>query len=132
MTEARQTRGFLFADLRDYSRFTERYGDDAAARLLGRYRAIVRDVIGRFGGAEIRTEGDSFYVVFNSVGHAVNAGLAILDGANTASTEAGDAPIRVGIESMRAKLWTASRASSARRSILPRGCARQPDRASCW
>jgi len=40
VTEARQTRGFLFADLRDYSRFTERYGDDAAARLLARYRAM--------------------------------------------------------------------------------------------
>ncbi len=97
MTERRQTRGFLFADLRDYSRFTERHGDDAAAQLLARYRLTVRDVIGRFDGAEIRTEGDSFYVVFSSVGSAVQAGLAILENADKASSEPADEPIRVGI-----------------------------------
>ena len=97
MSTARQTRGFLFADLRDYSRFTERHGDDAAARLLARYRSLVRDAIARFEGAEIRTEGDSFYVVFTSVGSAVNAGLAVLDGAKAAATASDEAPIRVGI-----------------------------------
>ncbi|MGI8999222.1 MAG: adenylate/guanylate cyclase domain-containing protein, partial [Candidatus Limnocylindria bacterium] len=97
MTETRQTRGFLFADLRDYSRFTEHHGDDAATRLLVRYRSMVRDAVGRFDGAEIRTEGDSFYVVFASVGSAVHAGLAILDGARGASAESADEPIRVGI-----------------------------------
>jgi len=96
-SKVRQTRGFLFADLRDYSRFTERFGDDAAAKLLARYRALVRDAIARFEGAEIRTEGDSFYVVFTSVGSAVRAGLAILDDARAASDEAGAEPIRVGI-----------------------------------
>lgn len=96
-SNVRQTRGFLFADLRDYSRFTERFGDDAAAKLLARYRALVRDAIARFEGAEIRTEGDSFYVVFTSVGSAVRAGLAILDDARAASDEAGAEPIRVGI-----------------------------------
>lgn len=97
MTKRRQTRGFLFADLRDYSRFTERHGDDAAAQLLARYRLTVREVVGRFDGAEIRTEGDSFYVVFSSVGSAVQAGLAILESADKASSEPGDEPIRVGI-----------------------------------
>ena len=96
-SEVRQTRGFLFADLRDYSRFTERFGDDAAAKLLARYRAVVRDAIARFEGAEIRTEGDSFYVVFTSVGSAVRAGLAILDDAGAADGPADAAPIRVGI-----------------------------------
>ena len=96
-TNVRQTRGFLFADLRDYSRFTERFGDDAATQLLARYRALVRDAIARFEGAEIRTEGDSFYVVFTSVGAAVRAGLAILDDAGAASLEPGAQPIRVGI-----------------------------------
>ncbi len=96
MAEIRQTRSFLFADLRDYSRFTERHGDDAAARLLARYRSMVREAIDQFDGAEIRTEGDSFYVVFTSVGSAVKAGLAILDGAQAASAD-DEEPIRVGI-----------------------------------
>ena len=72
-----QTRGFLFSDLRGYSAFTERQGDRAARELLARYRRIVREVVGRYGGAEIRTEGDSFYVVFGSVSQAVEAGVAI-------------------------------------------------------
>ncbi|MEA2651719.1 MAG: adenylate cyclase [Chloroflexota bacterium] len=93
----RHTRGFLFADLRDYSRFTERFGDDAAAQLLARYRALVREAIARFQGAEIRTEGDSFYVVFTTVGSAVGAGLAILADARVSPGEAGAPAIHVGI-----------------------------------
>ena len=95
--DVRHTRGFLFADLRDYSRFTERFGDDAAAQLLARYRALVREAIARFEGAEIRTEGDSFYVVFTTVGSAVRAGLAILADARAAPGEAGTPAIHVGI-----------------------------------
>lgn len=72
-----QTRGFLFSDLRGYSAYTERHGDRTARELLSAYRRVVRDAISAFGGAEIRTEGDSFYVVFDSVSQAVEAGLAI-------------------------------------------------------
>ena len=57
----------------------------------------MRNAIARFEGAEIRTEGDSFYVVFTSVGSAVRAGLAILDDAGAASGPTDSAPIRVGI-----------------------------------
>jgi len=92
-----QTRGFLFADLRDYTRFVETHGDQAAAELLGRYRVLVREVIGRFSGAEIRTEGDSFYVVFSSASAAVLGGLAILEGAAAAGGEPGNGAIQVGI-----------------------------------
>jgi class 3 adenylate cyclase len=91
-----QTRGFLFADLRGYTRYTEDHGDAAAAALVGRYRTLVRGEIAAFHGAEIRTEGDSFYVVFGSVSEAVQAGLAIRDAASAAS-HADLAPIHVGI-----------------------------------
>jgi class 3 adenylate cyclase len=89
-----QARGFLFADLRGYTAFAEARGDAAAAELLRTYRAIVRRVIAQFHGAEIRTEGDSFYVVFPSATDAVRAGLAILEEAR-AGTEG--APLRIGI-----------------------------------
>lgn len=52
------TRGFLFADLRGYTDFVESHGAAAAASLLTRYRSLARESIGRFGGAEIKTEGD--------------------------------------------------------------------------
>ena len=92
-----QTRGFLFADLRGYSAFTERYGDQAARELLASYRRSVRKVIGSFDGAEIRTEGDSFYVVFDSVSQAVRAGLAILAAVAEPSADAAAHPVLAGI-----------------------------------
>lgn len=87
------TRGFLFADLRGYTDFVEQRGAAAAAELLTQYRALAREATGQFGGAEIKTEGDSFSVVFESVSSAVRCGLAIV--ANTGSAE--DEPIRVGV-----------------------------------
>ena len=71
----------------------EQRGAAAAAELLTRYRALAREAIGRFGGAEIKTEGDSFYVVFDSVSNAVRCGLAITTAARTEA----DKPIRVGV-----------------------------------
>ena len=91
-----QTHGFLFADLREYTRFVEARGDLAAAALLGEYRELVRGVVGRSRGAEIRTEGDSFYVVFPSASLAVQCGLAILAAVGQRNATATDA-IRVGI-----------------------------------
>ena len=92
-----QTRGFLFADLRDYTRFVEVHGDQAAAELLARFRVLVREVIARFNGAEIRTEGDSFYVVFSSASAAVQGGLAILEAAAAAGGEPGADALQVGV-----------------------------------
>ena len=87
------TRGFLFADLRGYTDFVEQRGAAASADLLTRYRELAREAIGQFGGAEIKTEGDSFFVVFDSVSSAVRCGLAI----TTAARAAADEPIRVGV-----------------------------------
>lgn len=92
---ASETRGFLFADLRGYTAFAEAQGDQAAADLISAYRAIVREVIPRFEGAEIRTEGDSFYVVFRSASSAIRAGLEILE--RSAGSAPGGRPIRVAI-----------------------------------
>jgi branched-chain amino acid transport system substrate-binding protein len=91
------TRGFLFADLRGYTRFVETRGAAVAANLLLRYRALVRDLVGRYAGAEIKTEGDSFYVVFTGVSTAVQCGLAIVDAARISSLDHPDEPISVGI-----------------------------------
>lgn len=91
------TRGFLFSDLRGYTHFVESRGATTAAALLVRYRALARAAIAQFGGAEIKTEGDSFYVVFNSVSSAVRCGLAISADAAAASSDRPDEPIHVGV-----------------------------------
>ena len=91
-----RTNGFLFADLRDYTRYVESHGDRAAAALLEAYRSLVRAAVADYGGAEIKTEGDSFYVVFPSASSAVQCGLAIIRSA-AEGRQAGGAPIQVGI-----------------------------------
>lgn len=91
------TRGFLFSDLRGYTDFADTHGAASAASLLDRYRGLVREAIGQFGGAEIKTEGDSFYVVFNSVSSAVRCALVITGNAIAASVGYPDEPIRVGV-----------------------------------
>jgi class 3 adenylate cyclase/ABC-type branched-subunit amino acid transport system substrate-binding protein len=88
------TRGFLFCDLRDYTRFVDERGAVAAAELLLRYRALVRGAVETYSGAEIKTEGDSFYVVFRSVTDAVACAVAIVAGA---AGSTGADPIRVGV-----------------------------------
>ncbi len=91
------TRGFLFSDLRAYTDFVETHGAASAASLLDRYRTLVREAIGRFGGAEIKTEGDSFYVVFNSVSSAVRCALVITGNAIAEAAEHPREPIQVGV-----------------------------------
>ena len=99
MTDTEQTsvaRGFLFADLRNYSAWVEAHGDHAAATLLRAYRDVVRRAVAEFDGAEIKTEGDSFYVVFGSPSAAVNCGLRLLELAAESQAAAGG-PIPVGV-----------------------------------
>ncbi|MHB8631453.1 MAG: AAA family ATPase, partial [Candidatus Limnocylindria bacterium] len=91
------TRTFLFSDLRDYTRFIETHGDAAAATLIADYRRIVRAQIAKHEGAEVKTEGDSFYVVFTTTGAAVSCAAAVLREADRYSRERSDRPMRIGV-----------------------------------
>src|SRR5258708_4518386 len=90
------TRTFLFSDLRDYTRFVETHGDEAARTLIADYRRIVRAEIAKHEGGEVKTEGDSFYVVFTTTGSAVSCAAAILREADRSSRERPDRPMRIG------------------------------------
>ena len=93
------TRGFLFSDLREYTRYVEAHGAAEAAQLLLRYRTLVRKAVAEHDGAEIKTEGDSFYVVFPAVSTAVLCGLAIVSATGDQVGDDGQAvpPIPIGI-----------------------------------
>lgn len=88
-------RAFLFADVRGYAAFVERHGDQAGADLLRRYRDLVRAAVAEFQGAEIRTEGDSFYLAFRSPSAAIRCGLSILEAAE--SDLGGQRQLTIGI-----------------------------------
>lgn len=95
LASALNTRTFLFSDLRDFTSFVERNGDQVASELIRTYRTLVRDQIERSGGGEVKTEGDSFYVVFESARQALACGVAIQRAAARGSTA--ERPIRIGI-----------------------------------
>lgn len=91
------TKSFLFSDLRGYTAFTELYGDQAANEVVTEYRLLVRAEIKRTAGHEVKTEGDSFFVVFESARSALDCALGIqrLTAEHTARQP--HRPIRVGI-----------------------------------
>ena len=91
------TRAFLFSDLRGYTSFVEARGDAAAALLLREYRGLVRAAVARQGGAEVKTEGDSFYVVFESALAALECAVAIHRAARAHNEAKPDAPIQIGL-----------------------------------
>src|SRR5438094_145728 len=94
---AEATRTFLFADLRDYTGFVERHGDQAAATLVGTYRKLVRQRVRESAGAEIKAEGDAVFVAFPSARLAIACGAAILKDAAAQTEAQPDLPIHVGI-----------------------------------
>lgn len=90
-------RTFLFADLRDYTAFVESRGDAQATRLLRAYRRIVRAEVVSRKGAEIKTEGDSFYIVFELPGDALRCAMSIQRRAKKHTEQQPDLPMRLGI-----------------------------------
>ncbi|MDQ6858701.1 MAG: AAA family ATPase [Chloroflexota bacterium] len=90
-------RAFLFSDLRDYTSYVEAKGDAAAARLLREYRTLVRREVARHEGAEVKTEGDSFYVVFTSASSALECAVSILRAAEAQNARDPSMPLRIGV-----------------------------------
>jgi class 3 adenylate cyclase len=92
-----RTLTFLFADLREYTAFVERHGDVAATTLIADYRRLVRGEVAKAKGAEVKTEGDSFYVVFEAASDAVRCAISVLREADRYSRDRPDRPMRVGV-----------------------------------
>jgi class 3 adenylate cyclase len=90
-------RGFLFSDVRGFTAFSERYGNSAAAAMVGRFLELARKAIARHGGAEITTEGDAIHAVFPSASSAVLCGLEIQDAAAELNAKEPGRPIGLGV-----------------------------------
>lgn len=88
---------FLFADLREYTTYTETRGDAAVAELIAEYRLLMRAEIAKADGAEIKTEGDSFFVTFESAAQALRCAIGMLREAARRSAARPERPIRIGI-----------------------------------
>ncbi len=63
---------YLFTDIQGSTRLLHALGD-GFGELLNQHHRILRDVLARHSGVEVGTEGDAFFVAFETVTDAVNA-----------------------------------------------------------
>ncbi|MEK7278164.1 MAG: adenylate/guanylate cyclase domain-containing protein [Chloroflexota bacterium] len=99
----------LFADIRNFTAFSEQYSPPEVVTLLNSYFAVVTGVIREAGGFVNKFGGDSLLAIFGapvtvppaeSARKALRAALAIstrLAEFNAGRAQNGDAPIRIGI-----------------------------------
>ena len=85
---------FLFTDIEGSTRLVAALGP-AFGPLIERHHAILRAAIGAAGGIEVSTEGDAFFVVFQSAVAAVMAAAAAQRSIAAEPWPPGVAPIRV-------------------------------------
>ncbi len=75
---------FLFSDIEGSTRLLEALGSTAYTAVLERHAELLRRAFAAHGGREEATEGDSFFVVFDSGGAAV---MAAVDGQRALAAE---------------------------------------------
>jgi hypothetical protein len=73
-------RVILFTDIVDSTRLTQELGDRAAMQLLRSHDSVVRAVLAKFGGSEVKHTGDGIMAVFDSASRAVGAAVEIQRG----------------------------------------------------
>jgi class 3 adenylate cyclase len=88
---------FLIADIRGYTRFTEEYGDEAAARLAAKFKDIIQEIVDTRTGRVVEIRGDEALTVFESARQAIRAAMD-MERVFGEETDADlDLPLRVGI-----------------------------------
>src|SRR5881227_931499 len=88
---------FLIADVRGYTRFTQERGDEAAARLAGRFAELARESIEAAGGALVELRGDEALAVFDSARQALRAASALQERFVVETVADPSLPLAVGI-----------------------------------
>jgi peptide/nickel transport system substrate-binding protein len=92
-----EIRTFLIADIRGYTRFTQQHGDEAAARLAGRFAEIAREAVESRGGVVAELRGDEAMCVFASPRQAVRAAVALQERCAEQFRADPSLPLRVGV-----------------------------------
>ncbi len=83
---------FLFTDIEGSTRLLHALGTQAYADALARHRALLRQAFRTCGGVEVDTQGDAFFVAFDTAAGAAEAAAA----AHTALSE-GPVRVRIGL-----------------------------------
>ncbi|HEY8239337.1 MAG TPA: adenylate/guanylate cyclase domain-containing protein, partial [Candidatus Limnocylindrales bacterium] len=85
---------FLFSDIEGSTRLLDALGSEPYTHILERQAALLRGAFTRHDGREENTEGDSFFVVFDS---ALEAVLAAVEGQRALATEAWPAGVELNV-----------------------------------
>jgi class 3 adenylate cyclase len=88
---------FLIADVRGYSRFTEEYGDEAAAQLSAKFADVVAEGVEAHGGRVVELRGDEALAVFTSARQAIRAAVDLQGQFGEETETDAELPLRVGI-----------------------------------
>jgi class 3 adenylate cyclase len=75
----RAVRTVLFTDIVGSTELATRLGDRGWRDLLEAHHSIVRQNLERFGGVEVDTAGDGFFVVFEGPARAIQCAMAVRD-----------------------------------------------------
>ena len=95
---------FFFSDIQGSTKMAERMAD-AWPDLLNAHRDVIRRAISAGGGAEVGTEGDSFFVAFSSAPAAVAAAVATQRGLAAHEWPEGvEIRVRIGLHTGEASL----------------------------
>jgi class 3 adenylate cyclase/WD40 repeat protein/energy-coupling factor transporter ATP-binding protein EcfA2 len=90
-------RTFLIADIREYSRFTAEFGDEAAARLARRFADVAAEGVEAWGGELVELRGDEALAVFDSARQALRCAVELQDAFADETTADPSLPLNVGI-----------------------------------
>jgi peptide/nickel transport system substrate-binding protein len=92
-----QIRTFLIADVRGYTLFTQERGDEAAAKLAGKFANIARDGVEARGGTLLELRGDEALCVFSSARQAIRAAVELQQRFVEETLDQPELPLTVGI-----------------------------------
>jgi len=67
----------LFSDIEGSTQMADRLGDKLFMEVIRQHNGIVRSKLGKYGGFEVKNEGDGFMVAFQSARKAVDCAMAI-------------------------------------------------------
>jgi class 3 adenylate cyclase/streptogramin lyase len=89
----------LFTDIVGSTELAGELGDRVWKEMLTRHHRLIRAELKRFGGREVETAGDSFFVTFREPASAIRCGLALADAVRELGLE-----IRAGIHTGEAEI----------------------------
>ncbi|HEX5076806.1 MAG TPA: adenylate/guanylate cyclase domain-containing protein [Gemmatimonadaceae bacterium] len=90
-------RTFLIADIRGYTRYTEEYGDEAAAELATNFAELVADGVQAHDGQLVELRGDEALAVFASARQAIRAAVDLQARFGDEAGANSEVPLKVGM-----------------------------------